>query len=224
MPRLPQILTEELKGRSPGGSRALPDARKSLFRLCEVCERLCKTSKLLNDADYCKLVRDIGEKAAGGVSSRELPRLDNFFTAQIKDCNQWNDAENYVFEDPIAHHESGSALEESTQKGCHLCNLLWNYFSTERYGVLEQEVNVDVARRAEQSRQAARAQILASKEPLIARVGIKVGTQGGYLAIVLYGGRQSEKLPELRSALSVWQTKGVTGRFLRPSLPTSQLR
>lgn len=144
----------------------------------------------------------------------KVPHVAGFLTDRIRDCNQWNEEETYVFEEETPHHNSGEALYLSTQDRCHLCNLIWNYLSTENYRILEQEITIEVAKCAEQSREAARKELLTSELPLYARVGIKIGSQGGYLAIVIYAGQQREKLPTLRSALSVWRTKGVSGKSL----------
>jgi hypothetical protein len=193
----------------------LPQGQKSLFNLCTECENLCQSSKLLNDPDYGGSVRERGEKALQetGKDSDELPHVEGFLTDRIRDCNQWNDEETYLFDEEIPHHMSGRALQASAGKGCHLCNLLWAYLSTERYGILEQEVRLDIAKLAEESRETARRELLLTKERLYARVGMKIGSQGGYLAIVLYAGQQNERLPDLRSALAVWRTKGVSGKL-----------
>jgi hypothetical protein len=193
----------------------LPEGQRSLFNVCKVCENLCRSSKLLNDSNYGGSVRERGEKALKeiGKDSDNLPQIDGFLTDRIRDCNQWNDEETYLFDDEISHHTSGRALQVSAEKGCHLCNLLWAYLSTERYGILEQEVKLDVAKLAEESRETARRELLVTKERLYARVGMQIGSQGGYLAIVLYAGQQNERLPDLRSALAVWRTKGVSGKL-----------
>ena len=203
-----------------------PDARQSLFRTCTVCKDLCEASKLLNDVDFCSLVRKTGEKAFGDSYKREPPqreKLPEFFVDRIKDCNQWNEWETYVFEDEFPHHASGAALELSAKNKCHLCSLLWSHFSTVRYGIMEQEVDIDLSRRMEESRQEAKSLVLAAGLPLFARVGIKIGSQGGYITIVLYAGQQKENLPEVRSALAVWRTEGVSGRF-SPRIPISSSR
>ena len=191
-----------------------PDAKESLFRTCAVCKNLCQRSKLLNDVDFCNLVRKAGETAFGKTSHDILERekLPEYFVDRITDCNQWNEGETYVFEDEIPHHSSAAALELSARNRCHLCSLLWSHFSTVRYGIMEQEVDVDFARQMQESREAAKSVMRATTLPLFARVGIKIGSQGGYIAIVLYAGEQKKKLPEVRTALAVWRTEGVSGR------------
>ena len=90
-----------------------------------------------------------------------------------------------VVEDEFPHHPSAEVLELSAKKGCHLCSLLWSHFSTVRYGILEQEVDVEIAKKTEESRQEARRLVRATGLPLFTRVGIQIGSQGGYIAIVL---------------------------------------
>ncbi|KAK4113137.1 HET-domain-containing protein, partial [Canariomyces notabilis] len=191
------------------------DARDLLFNTCAVCKNLCLASKLLNEVDFCSLVRRTGEEALGDPYRSETvhrDKLPEYFVDRINDCNQWNEFETYVFEHAeFPHHLSAAALKQSARDKCHLCSLLWSHFSTVRYGILEQEVDVDVVRKMEESQQAAISLVRATVEPLFVRVGIKIGFEGGYIAIVLYTGHQEERLPEVRSALNVWMTKGVSG-------------
>ena len=191
------------------------NARSSLDQLCQVCEQLCKSSKLLNDQEYCNSVRLAGEAVLKDSKIARTERLlvDGFFTDSMRDVNQWNDTERFLFEDEFPHHVSGTALHKSAQLGCHLCNLFWSYMSVERYGILIQEIDLEILKSTEASREAARRQICAQNAQLYARVGMQIGSQGGYLTIVVYVGQQVEKLPEVRGAVAVWRTKGVSGMF-----------
>jgi hypothetical protein len=166
----------------------------SFFQLCSTCLSICKQSVVLNDSTYFYYLSQEGSKATEGD-----PRFP--LRLSISDGNQWNEEEQYIFETDLPHHPNGAALEASATDGCHLCSLFCNYLSIVRYGALEQEGNIEIKNKAEETSAEAQEAVRASEEQLYVRVGIDHNA-----VIVLYAGMHDNAFPELRSTLNVWPT------------------